>query len=319
MDKLLQNEIFVRVFSVILAILIWFQAQGAGTGTTSRSIGGVPVQTVGLPDGMVVTDVTPPTVQINVSGSAPLINDLDTSKVGASVNLSAAQPGRHTYFAQVQVPPGVQLVSYKPQDITVVVEPVIPREKPVIAEAVDTPAAGFGVVGQPQVDTKVVIVQGPASAVDQVVNTVVKVSILQARSNVVVQAQPQPVDVNGNPVPQVSVLPKQVQVTVPIGPTAPHVAVAVQPVFDGQPAPGYVVTGVTATPESVLLLGPATVLTGVTAVKTEAVSVAGASGPVKESALIVQPPGAQAVDPTSVTVTVTIAKGTTGPGKTGAG
>ncbi len=319
MDKLLQNEIFVRVFSVILAILIWFQAQGAGTGTTSRSIAGVPVQTIGLPDNMVVTDVTPPTVQVNVSGSAQLINDLDTSKVGASVNLSAAQPGRHTYFAQVQVPPGVQLVSYKPQDITVVAEPVIEREKPVIADTVDTPAMGFGVVGPVQVEPNVVVVQGPSSAVDQVVNTVAKVSVLEARSNVVVQAQPQAVDVNGRAVPEVSVLPRQVQATVPIGPTAPHLAVPVQAVITGQPAPGYTVTGVSTSPESVLLLGPTSVLSDTTAVRTQAISVAGASSSLKESVVIVQPPGAQAVDPTSVTVTVTIAKGAASSGKAAAG
>ena len=318
MDKLLQNEIFVRVFSVILAILIWFQAQGAGTGTTSRPIAGVPVQTVGLPDGMVVTDVTPPTVQINVSGPAQLINDLDTSKVGASVNLSAAQPGRHTYFAQVQVPPGVQLVSYKPQDITVVTEPVIEREKPVIAEAVDTPASGFGVV-QVQVEPNVVVVQGPSSAVDQVVNTVAKISVLQARSNVVVQAQPEPVDVNGRIVPDVTVLPGQVQATVSVGPTAPHVAVPVQAMITGQPAAGYTVTGVTVSPESVLLLGPESVLSTVSSIRTQAVSVAGATSTLKQSVVIVQPPGAQAVDPTSVTVTVTIVKGTPSSGKAGAG
>ena len=313
-DKLLQNETFVRIFALVLAVLIYVQARGASTGSVQRTIEGVPVQSIGLPDGMVVTDVKPATVAVTVSGPTQLINELDTSKVGASVNLAGAQAGQHTYFALVQVPPGVQLVTYTPVDITVVAEPVIEREKPVIAQAVDTPAAGFGVVGPIQVDTKVVVVQGPSSAVDQVVNTVVKVSVLQERSNVIVQAQPEPVDADGRLVPQVVVLPKYVQATVPIGPIAPHVAVAVKPAVTGQPAPGYTVTGVSASPESVLLLGPESVLSTVTEVGTQAVSVAGATGTVKQTALIVQPPGAQAVDPTSVTVTITIAKGASNSG-----
>lgn len=314
MDKLLQNEFFVRVFSVLLAILIYLLAQGAVTGSAQRTIVGVPVQSIGLPPGMVVTDLKQKTVSVTVSGPATLINSLDTSKLGASVNLAGAQSGQHTYFAVVQVPPGVQLVTYSPVDITVVTEPVIETEKPVVAEAVDTPATGFGVVGTIQVVPKVVVIQGPASAVDQVVNAVVKISVLQARSDVSVQAQPQPVDASGNVVALVTVAPAQVQATTPIGPIAPHTAVPVQPVVTGKPAPGYTITGVTASPESVLLLAPQNVLSAITNLQTQAVSVAGATTTVKQTVLIVQPPGAQAVDPTAVAVTVSIGKGASSSG-----
>ncbi len=309
MDKLLQNEIFVRVFAVVVAVLIFIQAQGASTGTLQRTIVGVPVQIVGLPSNMVAVGVNPDTVSVTVSGPSNLIIGLDTSKVGASVNLAGATSGRHTYFAQVTVPPGVELVTYNPVQINVTAELLEDQEKPVTATTEDTPAAGFGVSGDILVVPKVVVVHGAASAVAKVVDTTVTVSVAQARANVTEQAQPVPVDAQGKPVPGVTVLPSQVQVTVPIEPDVPQKAVPVQPAITGQPAAGYTVTGVTASPQSVLALGSDGVLAGVDLVHTQPIPVDGASTSIKEQALIVEPSGVVAVDPTSVTVTVTISKG----------
>jgi YbbR domain-containing protein len=55
---------------------------------------------------------------------------------------------------------------------------------------------------------------------------------------------------------------------------------------EGEPAPGYVVGGITVEPAAVAIVGPAGALTALLEAVTEPVSIAGSSAPVKETATI---------------------------------
>jgi YbbR domain-containing protein len=56
--------------------------------------------------------------------------------------------------------------------------------------------------------------------------------------------------------------------------------------IEGEPASGYAVAGVTVDPPTVVIVGPAGALNGLTEAITEPISVAGASGPVTETVTI---------------------------------
>jgi YbbR domain-containing protein len=79
------------------------------------------------------------------------------------------------------------------------------------------------------------------------------------------------------------------------------------PEVEGEPAPGFEIGTVTADPPTVEVVGPASVLDGLTSAMTEPVSAAGASGPVTESVGVgVTHPAARLRVPDPVRVTVTI-------------
>ena len=79
------------------------------------------------------------------------------------------------------------------------------------------------------------------------------------------------------------------------------------PEVEGEPAPGFEIGTVTADPPTVEVVGPASVLDGLTSAMTEPVSAAGASGPVIESVGVgVTHPAARLRIPDPVRVTVTI-------------
>ena len=60
-------------------------------------------------------------------------------------------------------------------------------------------------------------------------------------------------------------------------------SVRVTPTIEGEPAPGYGIAGVTCQPESADVVGPDSVLQQLSEVITEPISVAGATGPVRET------------------------------------
>lgn len=84
-------------------------------------------------------------------------------------------------------------------------------------------------------------------------------------------------------------------------------SVRVMPTIEGQPAPGYEIEGVTCQPESADVVGPDSVVQQLNRVITEPISVAGATGPVRETVTMgVAAPGLRLKTAGKATVTVNI-------------
>lgn len=309
MDKLLSNELFVRLLSLALAILIYLQVAGQTTnGNVQRTIVGVPVQTVGLPSNLAVVGTRPEKVDITVSGSAKVINGLASTGVVASVNLAGAKPGTDAYYVQIGVPAQVQPLEATPADVNVSVEPLLEREASLSLDVQGSAAPGFGVNGAATSSPNFVVLRGTALAVDQVSRVVATVDVTGAGQTIHAQVTPIAETAGGHVVAGVQVVPGSVTVTVPIGAATPSKSVQVAPDVSGQPAAGYRIVSIQAAPAAVQVLGPAAALSGVSQVTTQPVSVSGATATVQTSVLVVAPAGAETLTPSSVQVVVVIAK-----------
>lgn len=309
MDRLLANELFVRLLAIGLAILIYLNVAGQTTnGNVERTLVGVPVQTVNLPSDLAAVGTTPATVAITVSGSARLINALTPTGVVASVNMAAAKPGTAAYYVQVAVPPGIQPIEATPADVNVSVDVVIEHEAPLTIHVHGTPAVGFMVAGRARSSPNFVVLRGTARAIGRVTATVATVDVTGANATVQASVAVLALGANGQPVSGVQVVPATVSVTVPITTATPAKPVQVNPDVTGQPAAGYRIVSIQAVPPEVEVLGPAGALAGVGQVTTQPVSVAGDSSTVTTTALVVAPAGSETVSPASVQVQVVIAR-----------
>jgi YbbR domain-containing protein len=83
--------------------------------------------------------------------------------------------------------------------------------------------------------------------------------------------------------------------------------VPVEPVVEGEPAPGYVAGRISVDPAKVMVSGPASAMQRLNAATTEAVSVSGARRPVRETVAIgLADPSLRLAKPASATVSVQI-------------
>jgi YbbR domain-containing protein len=89
--------------------------------------------------------------------------------------------------------------------------------------------------------------------------------------------------------------------------------VPVAPNVEGEPQPGYVLSGVAADPASVEIVGPASVVRRVTSAITDPVIVAGIKATVRESVRVgVDDPGVRLRSPQNARVTITVVPGPIG-------
>lgn len=138
--ELIFDNLWLKIFSVLLAMLIWFAAdtQLAEKPTMSAAFPGNaaqasfvdrPVLVLTLPTDRRLFRVDPPTVSVTVSGSAPLVQELTESKVGVFVQAPATNVMSEPMTVQVNVPRGLTVVQTRPEAAVVTAIKIAPARE----------------------------------------------------------------------------------------------------------------------------------------------------------------------------------------------
>lgn len=215
MDRLLENDLAVKLVSVLLALILWLQVARA-VPETQRSLAGVPVQLRNAPPGLEAVAVSPAVVTVTIRGRGRAFAALTESDLVAQVDLAGARAGRFSYRVdRVTVPRGVTLVGVAPEEVQVTLEAVAEREVPVRLRVTGRPAAGYE-AGEATVVPERVLVRGRESLVAAVAAAEVTVSVADAAGTVSGRQAVALRDGQGRPVTGVGVFPAEVAVTVPV-------------------------------------------------------------------------------------------------------
>jgi YbbR domain-containing protein len=203
---------------------------------------------------------------------------------------------------------GLESLSVVPETIRVAADRVEVRSVPVEVETGQVPD-GLE-IDEPVLSADTVDVRGPASVVSQVDRAVANVNIPASGINV---NEPVPltlVDIGNQPIGsgQVEIDPEVVSVQIEVRAVETETTVAVRPVINGTPAPGFALEAIRSDPASVTIVGLPEVLSEITSITTEAISIDGISAS-DASEIALQLPDDVALadgEPSSVSVTVTI-------------
>ena len=139
--ELIFDNLWLKIFSVLLAMLIWFAARtqledkpAVSTAFTvndaQRDFSERPVLVLMLPIDRRLFRVDPPTVSVTVSGSAPDVQDLTEARVGVFVKAPAADATSERVPVQVNVPRGFTVAQIRPEAVVVTaIKTAPPREE----------------------------------------------------------------------------------------------------------------------------------------------------------------------------------------------
>jgi YbbR domain-containing protein len=172
----------LKVWSVILATLLWFVV--AGEETVERGFR-VPLELQQFPVGLELQADAPSLVDVRVRGASGALSRLNPGDLVAQLDLRTARAGRRLYQLtpeQVRTPSGIEVVQIMPPSIALVFENSATKRVPVVPEIEGTPAAGF-VVGKIVSDPSTVEVIGPESAVARVVEAITEPISVEAATH----------------------------------------------------------------------------------------------------------------------------------------
>jgi YbbR domain-containing protein len=268
----------------------------------------IPIETRGLPQGLVIKGEIAP-VRLRIAAPRESWSRLQESNFVAYVNLSGAEPGVREAEVRVEVSdPRVRVLGIDRPRVPVRIEPLKTVTVPVRVQIQGNVALGYRLEeDQVKVTPDRVTVSGPASVVDEVTHVNVNVRIEGERSSVTVSRRPVPQNRLGGDVAGITNLePQTVEVVVPIRQVASYKTVSVVADVRGQPAPGFIVSGITVTPGTVTILGEPRRVEDITTISTSPIDISGATGTLERQASLVRPPNVSLEVEQPVTVRVQI-------------
>jgi YbbR domain-containing protein len=269
----------------------------------------VPITAIGQPDDTYVLTQELGTVDIRYRFAADSPNRVTIGSFAVTIDLShykmslAPQPQSLPVTVRSLID-GVTILSYAPTSVSVAIDRLAVRTVRVVVDRGEVPAGleiGTTTLSQPEVTAT-----GPNSLLQRVDRALARVHIDQSGIDVHNQVQLVPVDIDGRLVPSVELTPLTVNVDIDVRAVETSKTVPVRPVLSGVPATGFEVGGVTVDPAVVTLRGAPGVLSGISEVLTNSISLAGARARLTATAALVLPPGTSLSDTSASGPTVVV-------------
>jgi YbbR domain-containing protein len=158
----LKRNRLLKLFSILLAIALWFAVSGEERTETSINMS---LEMVNLNHDLMVTSEVPPAIQVRVVGSRSIVNNLSQSRLTQTLDLNGYKSGRHTFSLgpnSFSLPRGVQVVRIQPNPITLTLAATITRTLPVKSTLENNPAEGYELMSANTRPAQVTV-KGPSS------------------------------------------------------------------------------------------------------------------------------------------------------------
>ena len=268
----------------------------------------LPVRPTGQPDASVVLSGGLGTVEV-VYRAPRASAALSSDSFRATVDLSEYDMTR---APEAQVLPikiealvdGAQVVGREPEFVTVELDRIAEKSVPVALDYGDVPEQLE--VDDATVSPEAVQVRGAASLVGRVDRAVARVLIDESGIGVHRSVTLEAVNIDGQPVEGVQIEPQSVDVDIDVHQVETNKTVPVRPDIEaGTPAAGFALAGLNVEPSTVTLRGLPDVLTGITEVLTEPLSINGAAEDQTFEAELILPDGVTLTDGDEPVVSVT--------------
>jgi YbbR domain-containing protein len=307
--------IFANIRSIflafILAVVVWISAVSASDPDIERNYPTpVQIEIIGQAPGLVPLGEIISSVNLTLKAPQSILDELidKPDLIQAFADLSGLDAGVHQVPIQVQVNlRPVQVVAVDPPYLDLVFEPMTTRVMKIELTVNGEPAVGYK-LGDPVIDPAEVVVSGPQSLVDQIVEARTQVSVSNARQNVETSVQFLPVNNKNLPVEGVNINPASVHVLVPVIQQGGYRDLAVKVVASGQVASGYRLTNISVTPQVVTVYSadPAIVNNLPGFVETQPLNLDGAKENIEARLTPILPAGVAIVGDQSVLVQASI-------------
>lgn len=248
---------------LVVAFFIWMTATAQSDPIEQwRLAERIPIRTT--PDaGLTITNAATLTDYANVQlrGQRSVRELLAADDITVTAALAGLPAGTHTVPLIAQVAPDrrVTVAGISPSQVTITLELLASQLVPVTVQVATPPALIFS-AGQPQYDTRQVMVSGPASRVALVTAAHVDLDLSDQRELYDADARLLPVDAGGSEVDGVTLEPATVRVNVTVETNSEVREVRVQPNPTGQLPEGYVLTSFDYEPRLVYIGGPVAAL-----------------------------------------------------------
>ncbi|BCX04489.1 MAG: hypothetical protein KatS3mg053_2427 [Candidatus Roseilinea sp.] len=292
MARWLANNVGLMILALLLALFVW----GVGSLQQDPIVDNTlsaPVVIVAppAPNQTISASTLPPTVTVQIRAPRSTFESLGAGGVQVPVDLSQLGVGRHV----VKLDPVIRaepsrLLSSRPLTASVTIEQIAEASFPIRVVVEGTPAIGYQ-AQLPSVEPIQATITGTQQVISRVASVDAVINVEGARSSIQQTVRLVARDRDGQAVSNVSITPSTAAVRVPMEQLSNFKDLAVRVRPTGQPAEGYAITSISASPQVVTVFGPREAIQQLPGfIDTLEVSVAGATQDVEQRVGLNVPP-----------------------------
>lgn len=297
-DKLLKKDITIRIFSVMLALLLWFYVITEQNPEITKDIT-IPVKLINTAfieksNMVLANDSESFKLTLKIKGKNSVLEKLNDTTVDAIADLEGhRQKGENYIEININgIPEGVNILWKSAESIKVVLDQKISVQKSVQANIMGNPSQGLAAM-TPMIAPNDVVITGAESQINKIKNVRVDVDIASVNIEVKKILPVRVLDENGKDIQNINIEPSNVEVSIPIENTK---RVSLQLDISGQPAVGYMISNISVQPEELLITGKQQALEGINILKTEKIDITDGTTDVSKEVKLVIPEGVELVN-----------------------
>ena len=303
MNRFWENNLYVKILALFLAVILWIYVVNEQSPRIQRTFT-VKLETRNVAPGLVVTQA-PDLVEIRVSGLRNTVLGLVDKDIRAYLDLQGIEEGEYFLPVKTHIPRGVELLQVKPDRVRIELERVISKNVTVRPQVKGTALGQYAVVGA-MAQEQNALVQGPRSKVEETVQVWAVVNLNEIRGATSAQGRMIAVNHRGQIISGLEITPETTLVTIP---TLPVKEVSVKARIKGNPAAGFVVRKVIIEPSNLRIAGDRSQLERIQTLETENIDLAGISSNLQKEVVVTVPEGVTLIDRNRVKVLVVVGQG----------
>ena len=273
MSKEKRNDVALKVFSLVFAIVMWCYVMSEVNPKTKREFRNVNVvfSNVEELERANIAIMEPKEIKVNVKlkGRRSDILEITEDDIIAKIDVRGYSEGTKKVPIYIDVPSKVEVEDYSPKEVVFKFESIITKEKPVELKIEGNLKEGY-VLGDGEIKPQSVILKGPRSWINSVSDIVAMVNV-DGRSNDLNMTVPiRLLDDNGNDIRGLEKEPNVVDVFIPVFKTK---TVPVEIDLSNPLPSDYEASSLKVYPNKVNIVGLGKDLSDIRSIKTEKVDV----------------------------------------------
>ncbi|MBQ1461267.1 MAG: hypothetical protein IIZ16_04470 [Selenomonas sp.] len=287
--NLVQHNLAAKIVAVLVAVILWGYVMNDQNPSIEGSFN-AQVKLINVPDGYKVTQSTE-TIKITVKGPRSLFAANGDKNFQAHVDMQEAKSGKGSYKVKVDMPQGFELVEVQPDTVDVELDPIVRRKVRADISVNGSPASGVTVAKVSQASAEVMI-EGPSKAVSEVERVIGYVGLTNKNDvDFALQVPLTAINNDGREVQGITIQPATMYVAVQMARGLTKKIVSIRPVTDNDLPQNLELVSMKPNPLQIEIAGAENIISNLTTVSTEKISLADVVGNTDKTVKLALPPG----------------------------
>ncbi|NLL62342.1 MAG: hypothetical protein GX240_06160 [Candidatus Atribacteria bacterium] len=270
------NNLDIKILALLMALILWFYISSQYNVMVEKYYE-IEITPVNLDNSLSIKEIREK-VTTGIKGPQNIVENITANKISGTVDLqSVLEPGEYIIGVDILTPKSTQITKIIPESIPITVEKIVSQVYVVEYNLIGLPKKGYSLENEPEIVPKEILITASES-VHKMINLVkVDIDISDISENTEREEKVTVYTKDNAVLDSLNLKPDKVAVSIYVRKGYPEEILEVKPRIIGKPAPGFYISKIEATPNSLKIFGEYTRIINIDYLETIPIDVNGVS------------------------------------------